>query len=219
MEIVKGRVQWIDIGKPSEKDCGWLQETFHIHPLIINELKGPSLRDKVEAHKNYLYLIYYFPIYDVKERVSRRAEIDFENGLLEALLKENSFEVPKRVVERRLVSLTESAAESLHRRRMGREAIEKELKAIYEKLRPEAERQVRLSFLLEAIAKKENLQLADSDFQAKYKETALRHRQSPEAVEKYYSEHPEAKESLGIQILNEKAVQWIKDNAQTGKSH
>ena len=148
---------------------------------------------------------------------TRQAEIAFENALLEALLKETAFEVPKGVVERRLINLVEQTAQAIYQRRMPQEVFEKEVAALYEKLRPEAERQVRLSFLLEAIAKKEKLELTGADFEFKYKEMGLRHRQTPEAVKKYYDEHPEAKDSLTIQILNEKAIQLIKDNAAKGK--
>lgn len=157
------------------------------------------LRQQIESDKN------------------RQAEIGFENALLDALLKENSFEVPKGVVERRLISLVEATAQTFYERRTPREIFEQEVKALYEKLRPEAERQVRLSFLLETIAKKEKFKLSEADFEAQYREIGLRHRQSPEAVKKYYTEHSEAKESLTHQILNAKAIQLIKDNAQTGK--
>lgn len=77
MEIVKGKVNWIDILRPTEKDFTWLEEHFHFHPVILDELRGPSVRAKVEAHRDYLYLIYYFPLYDSKEKVSQRSEIDF----------------------------------------------------------------------------------------------------------------------------------------------
>ncbi len=154
------------------------------------------LRNQIESEKN------------------RQAEIEFENKLLDSLLKETRFEVPKGVVERRLVALLENAAQSLYKQQVPKEVIEKELVSLSEKLRPEAEKQVRLSFLLDAIAKKEKLEPQEADFEAKFKELGSRHRQPSETVKKYYGEHPEAKESLGMQILNERVIQLIKDNAQ-----
>ena len=154
----------------------------------------------------------------IEAKKVKEAQIQLENGLLEALLKENSFPVPKGVVERRTAELAQPALESLERQGLTREGIEKELKALFEKLRPEAERQVRLSFVLDEIAKREKLQFTESDFEAKYKELGERHRQSEEPVRKYYAEHPEAKESLGIRILNEKVIQLIKDNAKSGRT-
>jgi len=70
-------VQWIDIEKPSEKELQWLEKEFDIHPVIIDELRGPSARARVEAYKNYLFFIYYFPVYDIEDESSVRTEIDF----------------------------------------------------------------------------------------------------------------------------------------------
>lgn len=78
METQKNKkVQWIDIERPTEKDLNQLKKDYGIHPVIIEELRGPSARGRVEAYEDYIYFIYYFPIYDPKEEVSIRAEIDF----------------------------------------------------------------------------------------------------------------------------------------------
>ncbi len=78
MEIEKNKhVQWIDIEKPTGKDLIWLDEKFHLHPVIVDELRGPSARAIVESYDHYLYFIYYFPVYDWAEAASVRTEIDF----------------------------------------------------------------------------------------------------------------------------------------------
>jgi len=77
METIKGRVTWINIVKPAEADIKWLKTTYRLNSDILEELRSPSPRYRIESHSNYLYLIYYFPIYDAEERVSRRSEIDF----------------------------------------------------------------------------------------------------------------------------------------------
>jgi magnesium transporter len=78
MEIKKGKnVQWVNLEKPTAKDLAWLGKEFGVHPIIIDELKGPSARGRVEAYKDYLYFIYYFPLYDKEDESSVRTEIDF----------------------------------------------------------------------------------------------------------------------------------------------
>ena len=69
--------EWVDILNPKARDLSDLRKKFHIHPVILNELKEPSARSRVEAYGHYLYLIYYFPVYDPVEQTSRRTEIDF----------------------------------------------------------------------------------------------------------------------------------------------
>jgi len=78
MEIKKGKnVQWVDIEKPTEKDLTWIAKEYHLHPVIVQELRAPSARGRVETYKDYLYFIYYFPIYDLNDEASTRTEIDF----------------------------------------------------------------------------------------------------------------------------------------------
>lgn len=78
MEVEKNRnIQWIDLEKPTGKDLVWLEDKFDLHPVILDELRSPSSRARVDFHKNYLYFIYYFPTYDVEDAASVRTEIDF----------------------------------------------------------------------------------------------------------------------------------------------
>lgn len=77
MIIRKGKVNWIHLFKPSEKELDALKKEFDIHPIIIDELKEMSARSKIETYNDYLFSVLHIPIYDLDERVSRRAEIDF----------------------------------------------------------------------------------------------------------------------------------------------
>jgi magnesium transporter len=78
MEIKKGKgVRWVDVEKPSDKDLAWLEKEYKLHPVIVEELRGPSSRGRVESYKDYLYFIYYFPLYDNNDEASTRTEIDF----------------------------------------------------------------------------------------------------------------------------------------------
>ena len=76
MDIIRGKVKWIDLVRPSEGDLQWLRKQYKFHPVIIEELKELSARARVESYGDYLYLIHQFPIYDEVEKVSRRTEID-----------------------------------------------------------------------------------------------------------------------------------------------
>lgn len=78
MEIKKGKgVRWIDVERPADKEINQLGKEFGLHPVIVGELKGPSARAHVEAYKDYLFFVYYFPLYDKKDELSVRTEIDF----------------------------------------------------------------------------------------------------------------------------------------------
>lgn len=77
MHITKGKADWIDFLNPSEEDLAWLKSHFHFEDLIINELRQPSPRSRVESFDHFLFFTFYLPIYDTEEQTSHRAEIDF----------------------------------------------------------------------------------------------------------------------------------------------
>ena len=66
----------MDITQPKESDLAALKKTFGLHPLIVEELREPSARARVEATNDYIFFIYYFPLYDTKDEASVRSEID-----------------------------------------------------------------------------------------------------------------------------------------------
>ena len=77
MPITKSKhVAWTDVVKPTEEDLVHLKKKFDLHPLLVQELRMPSSRTRVEARDGYLYFIYYFPIYDTTEGTSSRTEVD-----------------------------------------------------------------------------------------------------------------------------------------------
>lgn len=77
MSIIKGKISWVDILNPDKNNLEWLKKEFNFSHLILDQLKAPSPLATIQVHHDYLFLIYYFPIYDLREKVSRRSEIDF----------------------------------------------------------------------------------------------------------------------------------------------
>lgn len=76
-KIIKGqKVKWIDIQKPTKKDLNFLRKKFNIHPLVLDELVNPGHRPKVEHHKDYIFLILYYPVYSKEERETTHRELN-----------------------------------------------------------------------------------------------------------------------------------------------
>ncbi len=75
--IIKGeKVTWIDIQKPTQKDIGLLKRKFNFHPLVLDELLNPSYRASVEHHKNYIFMVLHFPVYNREERRTTSRELN-----------------------------------------------------------------------------------------------------------------------------------------------
>ncbi|MBI2463100.1 MAG: magnesium transporter CorA family protein [Candidatus Spechtbacteria bacterium] len=69
-------ITWIDIQDPTKKDVAFLQQNFHFHPLILDELIPPSYRPKVEHHEDYMFLVLHYPAYNKYLRETERKELD-----------------------------------------------------------------------------------------------------------------------------------------------
>ncbi len=75
-KIKINNVTWWHVTRPTEKDLAEIAKALKLHHLILEELSTASARSKVETYDGYVYLVYHLPIWNAKERTSRRGEID-----------------------------------------------------------------------------------------------------------------------------------------------
>lgn len=71
---------WIDVQSPTQEEVRALMEEFGIHPLVGDELLGPTLRPKVDLYPDSIYLILRFPTLSHKHDGKEDQEIDFILG-------------------------------------------------------------------------------------------------------------------------------------------
>lgn len=78
METLKTKsLVWHHMRRPAQTDLGWLKEEFGVHPLVLEQLGGPTMRPKLDDYDNFLYLVLHFPIFHASERKTYPREIDF----------------------------------------------------------------------------------------------------------------------------------------------
>ncbi len=161
---------------------------------------------------------------DLQANIDREIEVKFEKALLDELVKNNKLDLPDGVVERRLQHLVEEAFEHKHRSHHHHHdddpaKAEQEHKQMRDDLRKElaaeARRQVHVAFLLDEIADREKIEVADEDVKARYEVIAAQARQPLTVVEKYYASNEEAQDVLREQIRNEKTIEFLKRSAKT----
>jgi len=70
---------WVDVESPTSEEVRGLMEEFDIHPIVADELLGPSLRPKVDSYENFIYLILHFPAVHHSHR-RKEQEVDFIIG-------------------------------------------------------------------------------------------------------------------------------------------
>ena len=61
-EILSNKVAWIDLTSPSHEELDILQNELKIPQAVIDQIKIPSNRNKMEFYKEFFYAVLYFPI-------------------------------------------------------------------------------------------------------------------------------------------------------------
>lgn len=73
-------IVWVDVQSPTQDEVRSLMEEFELHPLVADELLGPTLRPKVDLYPDFIYLILHFPRITHKHDGGEDQEIDFIIG-------------------------------------------------------------------------------------------------------------------------------------------
>ncbi|MFH1841166.1 MAG: magnesium transporter CorA family protein [Candidatus Nealsonbacteria bacterium] len=77
IKVIKGpEVTWIDIQDPTKDDVQYLKDRFDFHPLVLGELIPPGHRPKAEHNKDYLFMVFYYPVYNKERKETRSRELD-----------------------------------------------------------------------------------------------------------------------------------------------
>ncbi len=71
---------WVDVQTPTEDEVRLIMEEFSVNPRVMNEVVSPSLKSRVELHKDYLYVILHFPVFRHSHTQESRQEVDFIVG-------------------------------------------------------------------------------------------------------------------------------------------
>jgi magnesium transporter len=92
----KGMI-WIDIAPPGQNEIDYLAEKYHFHPLDLDDTLSRRQRPKIDEYKNYLFMVFHFPIYSKEDKVLISSQIsvfigqDFlitiHKGVLKPLVK------------------------------------------------------------------------------------------------------------------------------------
>jgi trigger factor len=104
-----------------------------------------------------------------RERENRRT---LEDAVVDALLAAHPFEVPEALVLRQVGHLVEHARERVRRQGVDPDKLPWDYAKLLEELRPGAEKAVRRTLLLEAIAEQEGLLPSDADVEAEVERLA-----------------------------------------------
>ncbi len=147
---------------------------------------------------------------EAEERSRLRSEEDVRKGLIARI----SFEVPRTLVDRQIVAMMEDTANRMASQGIDLKKVNMDFEKMRERFAPNAERAVRVSLILEAIARKENLDVAFSEIEAEMKAIAEGLRMDYEKVRQLYGDE-ERMDDLRNKLLARKVMAFLLANAET----
>jgi trigger factor len=148
----------------------------------------------------------------IRTRRERAAQEALRRSLLDALLERTAFEVPPGLVDLQLSRRLGAAHDQLHEV-MSHEELHARMDEWRVSWRPEAEREVRESLLLEAVAETNGLDVADAEISARIEALAREQGIAPRRLEKSYEER-NLVPALRMRIREEKALELLISRAK-----
>lgn len=194
---------------PDEKYAG-KKAVFKVEVKETKEKKLPALDDELakKAGKETLDELRS----ELKEQLAQRKEADekisMKNQIMTSLIQKHPFDIPESMVARQLKVLMDKAENELAQKGVQKDVIESHKEKLKDQLLKEAENKVRLYFILDAIASKENVEVSDEEIDNWIKTLATSYNQPFEDVKKYYQEH-KLVEGLREQLREDKTLDLL----------
>ncbi len=143
----------------------------------------------------------------------QKIENELRDNLVKALIEKHEFEVPEAMVEKQLNVLIDNMKNNLEGQNLTFEKLGTSEEKIREQSRSVAVNQVKGSLLLAAVAEKENITVEDAEIEEKIRDIAAQANKDFEVVFGIYQSNPYAKDTLVMQLREDKVIDFLQKNA------
>jgi len=70
-----GDLTWVNIEQPTEQETKYLSENYPFHPLDLDDCLSRIQRPKIDEYKDYLFLVFHFPVFSKEARVTTPSQV------------------------------------------------------------------------------------------------------------------------------------------------
>jgi trigger factor len=199
-----------------EKDLAGKDSEFTVTINELKEKKLPELNDEFVKQMGYESVDDFrtkakeFLIKEREDEAQRKVRSD----LVAALIEKNPFDVPNALVESQTRALAQDWAQDLRRQGIDDQTIQGAIAQELANLKTRAESQVRGSLLLEAVAKKEAIEVKPEDFDAELKKNAEQMKADEAKLREFYEKNPNRYDDFVFRLRQERTVQFLLDKAK-----
>lgn len=137
------------------------------------------------------------------------AEGELTDRIMQAILKENEFEVPKRLVGFEVEQMIKQTEEQLEKSGMNLEAAGLSREMLAQSNEPVAAQRVRGDFILKKIAEIEDIKIKDEDLDRGFKRIGDQYNMSVAQVKEFFSSRDDLLPLMN-ELLNEKVLDFLR---------
>jgi magnesium transporter len=73
--VTLGGLTWVNIEHPTEKETEYLAQNYPFHPLDLDDCLSRIQRPKIDEYKDYLFLVFHFPVFSKEARVTTPGQL------------------------------------------------------------------------------------------------------------------------------------------------
>jgi magnesium transporter len=70
-----GDLTWVNIERPTENETEYLAQNYPFHPLDLDDCLSRIQRPKIDEYKDYLFLVFHFPVFSKEARVTTTSQV------------------------------------------------------------------------------------------------------------------------------------------------
>jgi len=197
------------------KDLAGNKAIYHVKVKDIKVRQLPELDDALakELGKDNMESLKKDIQAGLEQQAKHNSEVEIENKVLGKLIDDNDFAVPAGFVNRQLGYMVENAKRHLTEKGFRKEDLDKKDEELRGKFKNDAVRRVRLLFILDAIARAENIEAGEKDVEEAYKAIAAETGKSEAEVKEHYTSE-ELLDDLKEQLREGKTIEFLIKNAK-----
>lgn len=134
-------------------------------------------------------------------------------AILESIANDHPFPLPESLVEDEIEHSLQQFAQRMKEGGVAEEEIETRLEGARNEARTEAERRVRMFFLIDAVARKHELGVTPAEVDVELQNIAAQHNATIEQVREHFDQQEQANQ-LRLSLLERKVRDFLRENAQ-----
>ena len=216
----KGETKDIEIEYPKDylnKELAGKKVVFKTTIEEVKEKELPELNDDFAKDMGLENLD------DLKKKIkesleseeTRRQNGEVEKQIIEHLLDKNKFDVPQSIVLQQKKYLIKRMSDYMKSQGANEEFIAKQVEASDKKYEEEAEKNVRLSYILNGVCVDEKIEVSDKELDEEKQKMLDSNPTRKEDVENYFKEN---KANIAASLKEEKIFKFLLDNAKISES-